>query len=185
MAEKLKSHKDNMVEPQTQEKSIVSAIFKGTKESIVDNLIYGVAIPAFVDLVTRGIEDSISILFTGDKRVVERNRGKSARGDKTYFVDYSGCSNSKDRKAMESNPNRYDFSQYEFRSKQGAEDALDDLASALEEYPDISIADFFQSIGKDVIPQDHKLGWTDLRGAYTERGDNGGYVIHFPRPRRL
>jgi hypothetical protein len=66
-----------------------------------------------------------------------------------------------------------------FKTREKAEEALDDLVEFAIKYGQVSVSDFKNLIGFDSQFNDTKYGWKDLRSGYVTRTYKG-YMITLP-----
>lgn len=164
-------------------------MFLGEGVNVGEFIVYDVLVPAARNTV-RDMGFGIIEMFFGpirndygrNSRVV-RDRGRS-------YIDYRGASYPRgrdrdDRRYIDRGDRaRHDFNNIIFDSRRKAEDVLARLGDVIEEYGEVTVANFYELSGIDSTPADNDYGWTDLRNAYTDRASHG-YVIRFPQTRPL
>lgn len=153
-------------------------------------ILWDVLIPAakstIQDMVTGGIE---MLLFGessgryGTKR--GRDRGKTVVSYGSYFRD-PGRFDRKDPRSREmvrvpGYHNRLNGIVFESRGE--AEDTMDALLDLIEEYPQVSIADFYELAGLQSLIEhtDHAWGWDNLSRLRVIR-TRDGHELEFPEP---
>lgn len=165
----------------------------GSSEGVGQYLIFDVLLPAakstIQDLVTNGIE----MLLFGDVS----HRGRGSYGGKpvvrygSYFKgsrdSYGRNASARERREYTRVPsfhNRLDGISFETRGE--AEEVLDHLVMLLDEYEEISIADFYDAAALSNLSQlsDNAWGWTTLNRARIMH-TSAGFEIDFPRPIQL
>lgn len=140
------------------------------------------------------IGDSIHEVFfrsiIGNDDRLRRNRRRRDRryyDDDDYVHDY-GSYYSSERERKRERITRKDKSgvkQFIFQSKADAQDLLDMLCERAEDYESgVSIAHYYQLIGKPVKSVDYNYGWRNLAEAKVVE-DDGDYYISFPRTQLL
>lgn len=187
--------KANIIRPRVRKKGflqrISEAIFGSGTENVGQYILSDVLVPAakttIQDMVTSGIEMLLFGETTGRRRS-HRDGGKRSYG--SYF------NMSRDRYGS-----RDDYRRHEVRRVPGYHNRLDDISfegrddanlvlemleERLEEYGQVSIADFYEIAGLEAISEftDHGWGWTNLSRAQVVR-TKAGYEIDFPKPKEL
>lgn len=74
-----------------------------------------------------------------------------------------------------------DYSKYEFRNREDAENVLKDMNDILDKYGGVSVADFCDLCGMKCEYVDHTYGWTDLSHSKVYANRPGTYSILLPQ----
>lgn len=156
-------------------------IIEDDAPSVGSYLIHDIFIPALKDLIYDVIcGGSEKMLYGVDRARQGRKSSKKNGSYVPYNSIYGGARESKPEKKRKGAFNSTD---YILETKQEAEDVLDRMIDYIQRFDGVvSVAEFLEFV--DVTPDDFTAsnwGWTDLRGASTQRV-RGGYVVKLPRP---
>ncbi|MDD3288412.1 MAG: hypothetical protein PHX43_05335 [Alphaproteobacteria bacterium] len=164
--------------------------FLGEGVNVGEFIVYDVLVPAARNTV-RDMGFGIIEMFFGPIRGdYGRNSGRVVRDRGRSYIDYRGASSPRGRDRDESrylgrgDRARHDFNNVKFDSMREAEDVLIRLGDIIEEYGEVTVANFYELSRLDSSPVDNDYGWTDLRNAYVDRASHG-YVIRLPQTRPL
>lgn len=144
-------------------------------------------LPAVKDAAVDMAKRWLDVMVYGDER--PRSRSSSV-GESRQYVSYSGYYQQNNRNNRSA---RSDFDYISgilddqvFERKSDAEEVLRRLKDELLKYRDgeVSVADFFDSIGKTTPFTANKYGWVNLDDAYVTRVSDG-WLIEFPEPEPL
>lgn len=167
--------------------------FKGSMvsedaNSVGDYVVKDIVIPAVKDVVFDAIRGALEMILWGS---TSGRRGRknipynSLKDGGTY--QYNGMSNS-NRKEREPRRSRSDdffnVSEVMLETRRDAENVLESLRMVLEEYPAVTIADFYDTLGQSAPHTANKYGWKNLNDADI-RHCKDGYYIDFPTPRLI
>jgi len=169
------------------QKLLGSIIGGDSGEGVGDYILTDVLVPAakstIQDMVTSGIEMLLFGETSGARRGVHRDRD---RGTKVSYGSYfkDDRRDRRDSRRVPGYHNRLEGISFESRGE--AESVLDALVDLLDEYENVSIADFYEqaSIENMIEFTDNGWGWTNLARARIIR-TRDGYEIEFPRLQRL
>ena len=161
-------------------------IFFADGESIQDirtYLVEEVLVPAIKENIADAINGAVGMLFFGEAR---RRSGKSSRNGSR--VNYGGYFNSDDggtrreriSRASRDRSSRASLDEFLFESRADAEQVRDEMLEMLDQYDQVTVADYLDLIGVSSEFTDHKYGWTDLGRMPIARG-RGGYRLELPR----
>ena len=133
-------------------------------EDIKEYIIEEVVVPSILEMIHDSFDDGISMLFG-----LGTGRKKSGRGNQNVSrVNYQGCFNGGNRKnerrsSRDSDPNRHNsLDDYYFETRAEAEQARDALLDMLDQYQQVTVADYLDLIGVSSEFPDNKWGWTNL-----------------------
>lgn len=145
-------------------------------------LIYDVLIPAIKENVADMINSAVGMMFFGEATRRIRKPGGIQTGSK---INYGGFYAGGERKEKMPNYNRsriaHNFDDVVFETRAEAELVLDGMAELMNEYRQVTVADFYDLAGMSTTFTDNKYGWTDLRGARVVGSPSRGYSIDLPR----
>lgn len=142
----------------------------------------------FSDVFVPGVQRLISDMLKGG---IDMLFGGSRRGDrnsiagKVSYRSYYDQRNDSPRTSAGSR-GRFDYDDIVFESKGEADLVLDRMFELLETYRSVTVADLYDlaDITHDNFMA-HRYGWTDLRGADSQRVSGGGYILKLPRVKPL
>ena len=169
-------------------KQLSETFLEDDARSVGDHLFWDILIPAAKNLVSDMVTNAIDMFFWGgdggrrDTRTY-RDRGKS-------YVSYSSCyerDRKRDRYSVSASDHRrnrgvrYDFSDIIFDNRRDAEEVLSIMIDHLDQYDEVTVADFYDLAGQDSTYTDRDWGWDNLGSSYVDRVRDG-YIIKFPRP---
>ncbi len=140
--------------------------------SIVDHIIDEYIIPS----IGNTLMDTIGYIFNLNRKSSKRNVSGSS-----YRDYYEKGRDSEPRESRRDN-SVYAYNDIIFDYRPDAEDVLDELGRALDEYGVVSVADLYDLA--DISNNNYAAndyGWTSLARAEIIRARGGGYKIKFPR----
>lgn len=166
----------------------VAEAFVGDGENNVGSYILrDVLVPAFKSLVTDAVTSGIEMLVYGE---TSGRRSKGRDRDRTV-INYGSFSrrdrddDRRDRRRVASYKSKFDLDEIYFKDHTDAEEVLGELCDRLEDYDEVSVADYFELAGIDGITHTHyKWGWTDLKRARNTHTRHGWAII-LPEPEEL
>ena len=155
-----------------------------------ETIIYDVFIPSVKELFDICLTNTKDMLLYGEVRDsgVRRNNGRGG------YVAYDGYSrrNPRRRDRDSARRARFDFSDIEFDDLDDIDDVIREMKDIWTVYNEISVAQFYQSVGVEVRPTDNNWGWLDIRAftnadAHKVRSSDGriAWVLDLPRPKPL
>lgn len=146
-------------------------------------LFYDVMVPAIKENVADLINSAISMLLFGE--VVRRGVKRQGGNPNTSKVNYGGYFNNGQRPERlpryERSRIAHNFDDVYFNTRGEAELVLDGMMEILNDYKQVTVADFYDLAGVSTEFTDNKYGWTDLRGARVSGSAARGYFIDLPR----
>lgn len=151
-------------------------------DTIGDYILKDIIIPTVKDLIYNMVTGALDVSLYGSYR---RGRGRSNNDPNKSYVSYSSYYNGKkDREPhADRRQKRASDQNLLFRDRRDAEDVLSRMLDYLDEYPAVTVADFYDICGKSSETEftDNKYGWTSLKGVKI-RKTRDGYIIDLPRP---
>lgn len=161
----------------------------GDTQGVGSYILFDVMIPALKDLMADMTSQGVERMLFGDS--APRGRNRRHGGSRT---NYSRMSGPLGRAGMADEPRRsisnrgrttHDFGEVIIPSRVEADAVVEAMFDMLEQYDEVTVADFYTMA--DITPAftDEKWGWTDLRGTRLERARGGGYIVNLPRPEPL
>jgi hypothetical protein len=174
-------------------KRFQESIVGGTPGMAVSYVVMDVLLPAAKDMIVESVYSGVEKLIFGDSR---RHRGVTRPESGNFgYVNYSRFSGpmspmsggrlSSSQRAMSRQARaRHDFDEILLDSRTEAEEVIDQLFEVINRYGAATVADLYDLVGLASNHQDHKWGWTDIRGAGVSR-DRNGYLLDLPDPHPL
>lgn len=158
---------------------IADAFIAEDLKTVKNHILADVVIPGlktvFADIVWR----SVNMVLFGDDRPRTASGTNYATPNRVSYNGYSSRNANQQRQNTAQMQRSYQ--DILFSSRGDADEVLNQMAGALGEYGQVSIADLCDLAGITSNYTDNKYGWYDIRGAYV-RAVAGGYVIDLPRP---
>lgn len=159
----------------------VEEIIDENAKSVGAYIFSDVFIPAIKNLLSDAITNGINMLLYGDDSGSRRSSRDHGRSYVSYNRYYDEERREHNRRRLSSSQRAmHDFEDVIFDSRSDAEKVLDRLVDIVEEYGQVSVADFYDFVGIEASYTDRNWGWANLRSAYVERV-RSGYIINFPR----
>lgn len=158
--------------------SMVGEGVESVSNYIVDDILIPSAKNTALDIlngITSIIKDSVETLFFGGPTA--RTGAYPRAGHRDYAGAYP---KTRTPSAAYVAPKSRGFDDITFERAQDAELVLEELVNTIDQYGVVSVADFYDLIGKATHFTDNEYGWMDLGSARTRR-TSGGYVIDLPR----
>lgn len=180
-------------------KQVVSSLFDASLEGQKLDLTNDVIIPSMkrmvleaVGSVTDAVRHSFELALFG--RVTNKTSTIFGNGYVNYGSQYRaasgstytilGSENKPVREISQQGRRMHDFSEIVFSTRRDASNVLDQLAAALEKYPEVTVADFYTAAGVSSSFQDRNYGWKNLSQAYPARVRDG-FILVMPAPEYL
>jgi hypothetical protein len=168
--------------------SIAEAIVGDGSRDVVGYILNEVLLPAakstIQDMVTSGIE----MFLYGESKGPSRGRRDKDRSVVSYNSYYKNRDRDDDRREHRRAAkyvDRFNLNEIYFKEHGDAEGVLEELCDRLEEYDEVTVADFFELANIDGATWvHHKYGWTDLKRAYNTHTRHG-WAIVLPDPEEL
>lgn len=148
--------------------------------SVGEYVVKDIVLPTLKDLIFNAVRGSLEMILWGS---ASGKRGKSnipynsLNSNGMYY--YNGNNIKNDIPKRSKSMDYFDVNNIMFKNRIDAEEALSTLQMALEEYPSVSIADFYDALGMSAPHTAYNYGWTNLTGADI-RPYRGEYYINFP-----
>lgn len=170
-----------------------NTFFSGDARSALEYVIGNVIVPNTRDLFYEGVTGWFGNYVYGDR---QSKRGRyappSGAGGYVSYNQPPGRSSAPfrpddrpptPRMLSRESRTRHDFDAIIINSRQEAEEVLDRLFDLISQHGSAEVADLYELTGIQSSHQDHKWGWTDMRGARVGRVRRGnGYVLDLPDP---
>lgn len=171
-------------------KKVSSAFTGDDAKSIGQYVIFDVAIPAIRDLAFDMIKEGAQRAFyptNGGSYQPSRGYagrtnygGYSANGTRDYTP--GGVNNGPTKVRVQ---NAHSFTDIFLESRGDAEIVLKEMADAIVNYGEVTVADFLKLVGRKADFTDDGYGWTDLRQLGNPKHTRNGWQIILDRPEQL
>ena len=165
-------------------KKFTEFFIAGDAKTAIRYAVLDIALPAARDMAWETVSEGFRSLIFGE---ASRRRGypKPPSGP-LGVVNYQGYSMgnrlpSSQRAISRQARSRHDFDEILLESRTEAEQVIDQLFDVVSRYDTATVADLYELVGLASTHQDHKWGWTDLRGAGVSRSRDG-YLLDLPDP---
>lgn len=157
--------------------------------SVGEYVIFDVLVPAMKDTLYDIVANTVSMfLFGGGAR--RPSGGYSRHTDYSSYsstrrMPKSSSGASRGRQIRDEDRKSLSFDEIEFDNIADANKVLDKLMWRLDEYGQVTVADFYDYCGITPDYTETKYGWYGLEGAYVKRGYGGRYYVILPKPEYL
>jgi hypothetical protein len=171
-------------------KRFSESFIAGTPKLAFQFVVLDVLLPAAKDMVVEATHSGMEKLIYGEAR---RRGSLPPQSGSLGYVNYGRFSSgppgrgglSSSQRAMSRQARaRHDFDEILLDSRTEAEEVIDQLFEVINRYGAATVADLYELVGLASTHQDHKWGWTDIRGAGVSR-DRNGYLLDLPDPHPL
>lgn len=158
--------------------SVAETLVGSGSDSIGSYILYEVLLPAFKGMV----KDAVT---GGVEKLLGESVGSSSRRDKERSsISYGKYFDRKDERRV-SRRDRFGLNDIYFKDHEDAEEILDRMCERLEDYEELTVAEFFDMANIDGATWAHeKYGWTNLKRARLTHTRHG-YAIILPEPEEL
>lgn len=164
--------------------SIAGLFFNAVTRNIGQYILNEVIVPTGKTMIEDLVKGSIDmLLYNGESKRSTRDAGTSTVSYGSYYKKKDDRKESSRRYGRPSA--RLNIEDIYFKRHTDAEDVLTALCEKLEEYEEVSVADYMEMAGIDgATYTDDKWGWTDLEAARITHTRNG-YMLLLPQPEEL
>jgi len=166
----------------TWAQTIAQAFIGNESQDVISYILSDVLIPAAKSTIQEMVQSGIEMLLFGETKSHSRSKSNKDRSIVSYGTFY------KDRDREERRPmyrDKFDLNDIYFKDHSDAEDVLTGLCDLLEEYEQVTVADYFDLAGIEGVTWAHnKWGWENLRRAHCTHTRHG-YAIVLPNPVEL
>ena len=169
-------------------KKFKNSMISEDANSVGGYVVSDIVIPMVKDLVYNSIRGALDMILWGGSSVGKRGRKNvpynSLNDGGTYH--YNGSSNSSNNVSHNKQKmnDYYNISEVMFDTRRDAEAVLETLRMVLEEFPSVSVAEFYDTLGQTAPHTTYKYGWTSLIDADV-RSCRDGYYIDCPAPKLI
>ena len=159
------------------------ALLSDEAPSIGSYILGDVLIPAIKDTLADMATSAINMAFYGDTRGGSRSRRSNSRVYRGEVRSYDRCYDRPERPTARLS-SKYDVDNVIFETRSDAEAVLDVLLENIDRYNQVTVGEFYDSIGGQTRASDFNYGWYELGSARIKPTGNG-YVLELPRPKAL
>lgn len=161
-------------------------------QTVWGHVVFGVVIPTVRDLIVNAGMEALHQTFYGNSAGPGRPRAGGynyASGSQAYQQQNYGAYSQPRPDPRSSQERRaggaHDPSQVVFPSRVEAQEVLQGMYDALEQYNAVTVADFYDLC--DIQPEftDRQWGWESLQGSQVRMIRGNQHVITTPKPKRL
>jgi hypothetical protein len=166
-------------------KRFAETFIQGDARSVREAVFWGLVIPKVKDVFLDAAWESLQVMLFGSSR-----SGRSTSGSSSYRYEARHSPDrvlrpDRDRSSMSRSARAsHDFREILWETRVQAEEALDVMEAAIDQFDMVSVADLYDLAGQKAEFTDQDFGWTDLRDSVV-RKVRGGYIIDMPRPHPL
>lgn len=166
--------------------SIGKSFFGEDSRNVVSYILEDVLIPAAKNTIQDMITSGIEMLLFGETRGRTRHEGRDRKSVVSYGSYFKGRDENpfRDRVRGSARRGKYEFDEIIFESGSEAAEVLNSLEDLLDEYEEVSVADFYELAGAPTDFTSNKWGWKNLSRAKCIRVRNG-YIVDLPTPIEL
>lgn len=171
-----------MVKKRTFTQSIAKSFLSDETRNVGSYIINDVLVPAAKNLIQEMITSGIEMVLFGETSGRSRSRGKDRDKSVVSYSNFYKDRDERERRPARSRRDRFDLNDIYFRYGDEADEVLGEMCDRLEEYEEVTVADYFELAGIDGATHvHHKWGWKNLSKAYCTH-TREGYTIVLPDP---
>lgn len=134
------------------------------------------------DVLVPGIKKIVWEIVTGAfDMILFGGNGHARKNTNAGYVSYNNYSNRREpsREVRPQARTRYSYDDLVLETRGDAEDVMDRMAEAIQDYGMVTVADMYDAVGLSCNYTDNKYGWRDLRDAQIVRVRDG-YMLKMP-----
>lgn len=158
---------------------------------VKDYLIEDILVPAIKDTIVDTICSAVNMIFKGNpgKNNVTRHWNSTIGSTRTDYGSIYRTSDpgyfKRDERSYENTLSRrstMDYMDIPFTNRSDAETVLEQMRDILEQYPSVSVAEFYELVGYNYGSNwtCHDFGWTDLSNVIVT-WSRGAWIIALPK----
>ena len=154
----------------------------GDIQDVKRYLVEDVIVPAIKENFADLVNSTISMLLFGEAtRRLPRKQGNGTGSKVNYGGYFNGGQKPERLPRYERSRSARSCDDVYFNSRGEAELVLDGMQEILNDYKQVTVADFYDLAGVSTEFTDNKYGWTDLRGCEVRGSARNGYYIVLPK----
>ena len=149
-------------------------------KTVKDRILVDYLLPMLKNGLWSIFNSAISIALWGE----DRSRGASGgySSSRTQRNSYDGYyQGGQSRQGNPNQPVRRSLSNIDFENRGDADDILNQMYAAIQDYHQVTVGDLWDLMGVSNEPTDYNYGWYSLDQAFI-KGIPGGYRLILPRP---
>lgn len=147
----------------------VSEDFSSMKTYIITDVLLPAIKKGLYDVVTNGIE----MLLYGESKI---NKKSSSSSRVSYGAYYE-----RDERNTRRGRAGYNYDDIILSSRAEAESVLSSMDDLIQTYGIVSVADYYDLVGKTANFTDNNYGWTNISNVTVAHLRDGGYTLKLPR----
>jgi hypothetical protein len=178
---------DTMVKKESGIKKLYGVFFDEEPKDVISNVFKDTILPDLKGIITHAGTDAWDRMVNGENAGKSRRRsGEDTNYNKRYRSRGVRSRYEDERDDDEEEKAKIDFRDIVYESKTDAEDVMEGLLDALEDYDDVPIGTVYELAGYEdyIVPAHWNYGWTNLDDLRTIN-DRGDWKIKYPRARKL
>ncbi|MBO7452167.1 MAG: hypothetical protein J6U54_17705 [Clostridiales bacterium] len=152
----------------------------------------GVVVPSIKDFIVNVVTNTVTMIFYGEKAVVNKGIQSSwlgGSGKRVSYSSYYASSLNGDISKKLSPDMVTSYAEPLFSTFEEAKDCLSDLVEMLDNYPQVTVSDLYshETVVKNGYRNEavfNKWGWKNLGNAHVSATPNG-YTLNLPKPKHL
>lgn len=162
----------------------------GQAKDAANYVMFEVLVPALRDTIVDMVSGGIERLVKGDSR---RGVSRGGSGPSKTYINYNGISRpgyrpdprGETRQLSRRAREEHDFTEVVFDIRSDADDVLERLFDRIQEFNEVTVADFKNLCGISPAYTDRKWGWTDIEKSRVVRVGHDQYIIEMPKTEHL
>lgn len=168
-----------------------SLIFRNTVDDLGSYLLNNVLAPGIINWLHGTLSSIIDAVFANGNGRPGTQNGNYIYKSSVGNFDYSRCSSpitniksasqQRNEPTVDASTSTKNYNSYVFKYKEQAESVLSALRDILEQYPYVTINDYFELIDVTGDQTGQNYGWTNLNAATVKPTGIDGWRIDFPR----
>lgn len=156
---------------------VLGTLFVADMKTIGMSVIKDVVVPSIKKLLYESVTNGLQMGMWGDTYNPRSNSNRIGSS-----IDYNGMSTRVFNNGNHITVNRtYGYNDWVFENRSDAVAKLEELNDRLSEFKIVSVADFYDIIGKTPQHTDVNYGWRNLSEAKVVATPDGGFSIRLPK----
>lgn len=158
---------------------LISALLPQDVEATKEAILTKIILPSIKDLVFNAFQE----WWYDGKKKKNDDRSPLDRPSYSNYVDYSKRENSRDRNEVDRRYSErdFDYRNIYFKYEEDATEVLHRMAEMLDRYPQVTVGNLYEILGKRTTSSLFDFGWRSLRDAEVTRERDGGATLRLPR----
>lgn len=172
----------------TWTQSIAEALVGDGTNSVGGYILHEVLLPAAKTTIQEMVTGGIEMILYGESGGRSKRGGRDRERSTINYSRFSSRDRDDDRRERRRpvvSRDKFDLNEIFFRDHSDAEDVLEELCDRLDEYKEVSVADYFELANIDGVTHAHyKWGWDALKKAFITHTRHGWQIV-LPDPEPL